>query len=562
MSRLHPLLLIVICGLASSSSLAQLSAPSAPARTDRVDRVVVFSDRAEVMRTVTVTCTQGTAAATFARLPATVDVRTIRGETDGDGAVVGVSLQRVAVTESLDARVAALQHELLALDTQLASSRRAQADDDERQRSLASYGPWFRQAIGEELRQPKPDVARFEELLSMLTSETQTSSSARIARQATERRLGRERERVLAHLRRLEQHHSEPSPSVSAVVAVDCGRDLSPTVRLAYVVPQASWHPEYDLRFALAAGGGEPGGGKGKALDGKVGEGTAALTVAGVIRQASGEDWTDVEVWLSTAKPTLGGEAPLPNPLWVRGGPDVSTKTLVQAQEERAADLQRGGNAAADTASGAVLEDGGKAFVLKLPRRVTIIADGRPSWFPVDELTTKARASLVAVPALSPSVYQVASLSNPAAFPLLEGVVHVHRGRTFVGDDQIEFSAPGEPIEISLGIDDEIWLDRQDILSIQKEAGFFGSDQTIAQAWRTILRNRSDRDVVVELREQIPVSKNADIKVQIEQKATSPGFSVDAVRGHLTWKVSLKKAATETRDLAFGIAFPKDWIVN
>lgn len=553
MSRVHHSLILVVGSLVSSLSSSSMRAEPAAARAgEQIDRVVVFADRAEVTRRVSVACTNGTAAATFPRLPATVDTRTVRGEVDGDGAVVGVSLQSVALTESLDARVAALQKDLLALETQLEASRRAQLDDDERQRSMASYGPWFRQAIGEELRQPKPDVARFEELLSMLTNESQTSSSSKVARQAKERRLGRERERVLARLRRLEPHTSEPSPSLSAVVAVTCGRDTTPSVRLAYVVPQASWHPEYDLRFTPAGSGGS----------GKVGEGSAALTIASVIGQSSGEDWVDAEVWLSTAKPALGGEAPQPNPLWIRGGPDERTKTLVQAEEERAADLQRGGNATANAAQGAALEDGGKAFVLKLPRRVTIVADGRPSWFPIDELSTKARSSLVAVPALSPSVYQVASFSNPAAFPLLEGVVHVHRGRTFVGDDRLEFKAPGEPIELSLGVDDELWLDRQDILAIQKEAGFLSGDQTIAQAWRTLLKNRSDRDVVVELREQIPVSKNADIKVTIEEKGTSPGFVVDAVRGHLTWKVSLKKGATESRDLAFGIAFPKDWIVN
>jgi uncharacterized protein (TIGR02231 family) len=547
MSRLHhthtPLTILAALSL-SSSVLAQPAAP----KGERVDRVVVFADRAEVQRTVTATCAAGAASATFSRLPDSVDPRTLRGEASGDAVVVGVSTTAVVEEENLDERVRALQQEIRALDDKLAASQRAQADDDERQRSIGSYGSWFRSVVGEELRQPKPDVARFEQLLTMMTTESQTASSTRVARQAEQRTLSRQRERLLNRLARLNQGLAGTARNTGAVVSVRCGSDATPTVRLAYVVPAARWSPEYDLRFTGPAGR-------------KVGEGSAVLTVAGVITQSSGEDWSDAEIWLSTAKPKLGGEAPLPNPLYVRGGPDDSGKTLVQAQEERAADLKAGrGNAA--TVKSATLDDGGKAFVLKLPRRVTVRADGRPYWFPVDDLTTKAKSSLVAVPALSPYVYQVAAWSNPAAFPLIEGTVHVYRGRTFVGDATLEYRAPGEPIELSLGLDEEIMLERQDILHMNREAGFFSGDKTIAQSWRTILHNRSEGDVTVELREQIPVSKNADIKVDIEPKITTAGYGLDTVRGHLTWKVTLKKGAKEQRDLAFAIALPKDWTVN
>jgi len=545
MSRLHHTPLLIAAALALSSS--SVRAQAAP-KGERIDRVVVFADRAEVSRAAPATCRDGAASVTFSRLPDSVDPRTLRGEASGDAIVVGVSTTAVIEEENLDERVRALQQEIRALDDQLAASQRAQADEDERQRSVGSYGTWFRSVVGEELRQPKPDVARFEQLLSMMTAESQTASSSRVARQAEQRRLSRMRERLVNRLARLQQDLSGTARNTGAVVSVRCGGDASPTVRLAYVVPSARWAPEYDLRFT---------GPTGK----KVGDGSAVLTVAGVISQSSGEDWDDVEIWLSTAKPKLGGEAPLPNPIYVRGVPDESEKTLVQAQEERAADLKAGrGNVA--TVKSAQLDDGGKAFVLKLPRRVTVRADGRPYWFPVDDLTTKARSSLVAVPALSPYVYQVASWANPAAFPLIEGTVHVYRGRTFVGDATLEYRAPGEPIELSLGLDEEIMLERQDILHMQKEAGFFSDDKSIAQSWRTILHNRSEGDVVVELREQIPVSKNADIKVQIEQKATTAGYGLDGVRGHLTWKVTLKKGAREERDLAFAIALPKDWAVN
>jgi len=511
-----------------------------------IERVVVFGDRAEVTRTATARCTAGSAAVVFSGLPDAIDARTLRGEADGDAVFVGVSTQTTELLESLDEEVKKLVKDIEVLDDKLKLLARAQQDEDERSAAWQSYGPWARTLISEDLRQTKPDIGRWEQLLTQLSSESSSSSSARVARDAEVRSLQRQRERLDNRLQRL--NPSAAPRNVTATVAVRCGSQASPVVRLSYVVPGARWNPEYDLRFTGPA-------------KQKTGDGKAALTVAGVVTQSSGEDWVDVEVWLSTSKPRLGGEAPLPNVIYVRGQPEDKQKTLVQAQEQRADDLKagaKGGSAAA----GAELEDGGKAFVLKLPRRVTVRADGRPYWFPVDEVTTNAKSQLVAVPNLSPWVFQAVNLNNPTSYPLMEGVVHVFRGATFVGNANLAYRAPGEAIELSLGIDEEVALERKDLMNQKKEAGFFSGSQKIAQAYRTILHNRSDQDVTVEIREQVPVSKTADITVTIESDKTAAGYTFDKLRGHLKWQVSMKKGATEKRDVGFTIALPKEWAVQ
>ncbi len=510
-----------------------------------VERVVVFADRAEVTRKEVAKCVGGSAAVEFDGLPDAIDERTLRGEADGDAVFVGVSTKTTELVESLDAQVKKLQDEIQLLDDQIGVLEKAQIDDDERFNTWASYGGWFVTLISEDLRQPKPDIGRWDTLLSTMTTEALTASNARVARDAERRNLERKRERLQNRLARLSP--SAAPANITALVAVRCGSSTSPTVRLSYVVPGANWHPEYDLRFT----------GPAKA---KTGAGKAVLTVAGVVTQSSGEDWNDVEIWLSTAKPRLGGEAPLPNPIYVYGQEETKQKTLVQAQEDRAADLQTGASGGKAAAS-ADLDDGGKAFVLKLPKRVTVKADGRPYWFPVDDTGANATSALVAFPALSPQVFQTVSLVNPAAYPLIEGTVHVFRGATFVGDEQLPYKAPGEAIELSLGLDEEVALERKDLLQQKREAGLFSGSQTLAQAWRTILHNRSDQDVVVEIREQIPVSKSADIKVELKSDETTAGYSLDKVRGHLKWQVAMKKGANEKRDVSFVIAVPKEWAV-
>ena len=534
---------VVVATLFSQHARAQ---PQLVAPPIVVERVVVFADRAEVTRVITARCEGGAAAAVFAGLPESIDPRTLRGDVDGDATAVGVSSSRTVLRESLDERVRTLGAEVLSLSEELAALHRAAADDEERLASVQSYGTYFRALAVEEMRQPKPDAGRWDELLNYLETESNAALTRQVARDAEIRTLTRKHERTRA---RVSQFSAGSAPSnLVATVAVRCGSSSTPKVRLSYVVPGATWNPEYDLRFTPPA-------------KTKTGEGSAVLTVAGVVTQSSGEDWIDAELWLSTAKPALGGEAPLPNPIYVSGHPDEKTKTLVQAQEHRP-DALKAGSSVSGGAQGAVLQDGGKAFVLKLPSKVTVRADGRPYWFPVDDLKTKASSSLVAVPSLSPYVFQVAAFSNPASFPLMAGKIHVFRGPTFVGDESIAYRAPGEPLEVSLGIDEEIALERKDLVKEDKDGGFFSGEKTIGQAWRTILRNRSEGDVTVEIREQVPVTKTADVVVTIESQKTTPGYTLDKVRGHLRWKTPIKRNASEQRDLAFTIALPKEWQVQ
>ena len=532
--------------LAAAPVQAQTPPTSAAAASSKIARVVVFADRAEVTRTATARCEGGTASVRFTALPDSIDPRTLRGEADGDVVVVGVSTETTELVEALDAQVQQLTDQIRELDDAIARVQREQADDNERITTIASYRNVFRTLVGEDLRKEKPDVSRWEQLLTFIQSESVATSTARVQRDATIRDLSRRRERLSNRLERL--NPSDAPSNVTATVAVQCGSSTSPVVRLAYVVPAASWHPEYDLRFTPPS-------------KTKTGDGTAVLTVAGVVTQSSGEDWTDAVISLSTAKPRLGGEAPLPNPITVYGQPEDKQKTLVQAQEHRADDLKAGATSPT-AAAGASLQDGGKAFVLTLPNKVTVRADGRPYWFPVDDVSAKAKSSLVAVPNLSPYVFQVVALNNPAAYPLMEGTVHVFRGNTFVGDEQLVYRAPGEPIELSLGIDEEVALERIDLQQQQREAGFLSGNQSIVHGYRTILHNRSGQYVVVEVREQVPVSKSADIKVTVDNAKTTTGYGFDPVRGHLKWNVGLQKSAKQERDIAFTIALPKEWAVR
>src|SRR5262249_37391761 len=75
------------------------------------------------------------------------------------------------------------------------------------------------------------------------------------------------------------------------------------TLRVSYTVRGARWSPVYDARLDTGKGGRKP------ALD---------LVRRAQIVQTTGEDWTDVQLAVSTVRTARGGNAPELRPLIVR----------------------------------------------------------------------------------------------------------------------------------------------------------------------------------------------------------------------------------------------------
>jgi uncharacterized protein (TIGR02231 family) len=513
-----------------------------------IDSVVVFADRARVTRTRPARCEQGKARALFDRLPPALDARTLRGDVREPAEVIGVTSDAVSVERAVDARVRALidEQRRIAADIRDAEAKKgalaAELDD------VGAYTGLFSATVAEEVRNPKPDTATWEKTLDALRARRARADARGRELDVALRALHLSEDRVGRQLAALGGVGDAARAYRTAAVSVDCHALDEVTVILSYVVPGATWQPEYDLDFTPRGRGA------------KVGAGTARLTVGAVVRQASGEDWRDVKLALSTARPRLGAEAPLPAPLVIDGCEQRRDKVLVQAQERRE-QIAAGGTGGEPPRgpSAATLDDKGNAFVLTLPHRVTVAADGRPVWSPVDVVQAEAAAKLVAVPKLDEHVYQIVALKNPAAYPLLEGRVRSYRGGSYVGDAQLRYRGVGEPLEVSLGIDDELKVERKVMDAQEKDPTFLSSTKRIVHTFRIALANRAVGTEVVELRESIPVSKNDAVRVELLDKRTSPGYALDRERGFITWSVPLESGEQRSVDLGYGIRLPESW---
>lgn len=526
--------------LATSAVLGLHAEAKAASDAGQIDTVVVYGDRAQVTREKVVTCKNGEANTTFFPLPVSMAQDTIKAHAHGKAEAIGtvVSRRNLAADEE-DARLKAAREKLETLSAQMRTVRDAQARDKARLQALRGYEEQVRDDIAEASRDGKPNARRWTAALDTVRKERIAAAERAAEHKQALRRLRAEQHVVEQELQLLSTRLSEEGMAVDVAVACTAGRTK---VQVSYVVPGATWRPEYDVRYKGAIGK----------------NGTVDVTVSAVVQQQTGEDWNGATLVLSSAQPWLGLSAPKPRRLTVVGGPDKSGKVLVHGHERRD-NLKAGNGGGKSGPTAAALQDGGQSVTLTLPRRVSVQSDGRPYWMPVDNLRTKASAGLVAVPKRSDHVYQVVRFQNPAAYPLLAGRAHMHRAGGYVGDVSLRHFGPGEPIELSLGIDEELKVKRKSLIDRRESARFLSQNQRLKQAFEVTIENQKTQTVHVELRENLPVSEMKEIGVTLLPKKTTSGYAHDKKRGMLTWKLTVKSGARATVNLGYDIKLPKDW---
>ncbi|MBL9020510.1 MAG: mucoidy inhibitor MuiA family protein [Myxococcales bacterium] len=303
-----------------------------------------------------------------------------------------------------------------------------------------------------------------------------------------------EAQRIVAELARLESRiktAEAEAGDLSARLVIDVLAEaaVDVTLSISYVVPGAAWRPYHRAVLARAAG-------------------RVDWTTTACVWQATGEDWTEVELTCSLERPSLGVEPPelTDDELYARRRPETVT---VEAREQ---DVQTTGLGAGPLQVPGI-DDGGLGLTLSAPR-TTVKSDGLPHRVPVGGFTAPAQLSLVAIPLRSPWVHLRARIVNVSQAPLLAGPVDLVMSSGYVGRAEIGFVAPGEKFYLGFGPESELRVHRTETRE-RDEAGLLGgwNVQTVRVAVR--VSNLGTERRQIDVTERIPISEVEQVDVQV-----------------------------------------------
>ncbi|MEU6375041.1 DUF4139 domain-containing protein [Streptomyces sp. NPDC046909] len=190
--------------------------------------------------------------------------------------------------------------------------------------------------------------------------------------------------------------------------------------------------------------------------------------------------------------------------------------------------------------------------------RVDVPSDGTWRTVTVTEIPVGLRTEYVCVPAVEQRVYQTLVLSNATDQALLAGPVEVGVDDDFVLTAALPTLAPGGVRRMGLGPAEGIQVTRRTSLK-ESTAGLRSNVTVLDHGVHVELANRLARPVTVEVREQVPVTSDADVRIEERADWTVPqdGDGPDHFTpGTRVWRVDLPAAGTAARHGGYEIRIP------
>jgi uncharacterized protein (TIGR02231 family) len=319
-------------------------------------------------------------------------------------------------------------------------------------------------------------------------------------------------------------------------------------VGYTYISTEAGWSPQYEAKADLNTS-------------------KVDLNYFASIWQSTGEDWTDANVEISTAKPFVYGNLPDLTAWYL----DVYTPRLYMPRNKSALDEFRAprvmmeketdsvsvGNLLKET----VVKEENTSFSFVLPRKVDIVSDGQPHRVSIAKYNADAKYTWFTIPKLVQNAFLKAAMKNPFSFPLLSGPISVFSDQKLVGTASVnETILPEGEMELSLGIDEGIKIERKLLKKYTDYAGVLKKETTVYFEYTIEITNGKNKEITLDLNDQFPVSRNEKIKVEIE--APKGGEATVNEEGKITWNITIAQGAKKSIPVKFNISYPKDVTIS
>ena len=517
-----------------------------------VRSVTLYRGRAAVTRSGTVDLNQGLYQMRVGPLPETADLDSVRARLGSGARLLDVRTETVALPapSSDNPRV---REALAAVDVaklRMADLGRRSANNAAAQKTLDSIAAKAAsdasQAIGAGL-----DPEKLRAQLAFIETERDRLTTAALALADESRRATGE---LQAAERRLAEAGGAPPNERFALVSIAVPQGGAVEMHVTYLVSRASWQPAYAVR-------GEPDAG------------ALSLEFDAIVRQATGEEWKDVALVLSTAQPAQaanpGEIEPLylnlyePEPMMGTAGPGGISGGLgggfgapaptVGAPMDSSAGYERDEAAKSLerlSADAAVFSEG-PAVEYRLPRTMSAPSDAAVERRTrVATIDAKPTYSLVARPVVERDVYLRARFRNDSGYLLLSGDARMYLGADSIGRTQLAETPVGGEVELWFGKEPRVTVEREILAKSQSESGVFSKSSEINRSYRVSLVNTLTRAVDIEVWDRMPVSQNAAAKVELRE--VSPALATDEPytrdekpQGILKWRLTLPARATD-----------------
>jgi uncharacterized protein (TIGR02231 family) len=515
-----------------------------PVKTEIV-AVTVYPDQARITRQGQVEVLPSTVALAIAPLPAVLQPQSIQAYVQGTAQVVlqKPDLQELPLTVPSQLDKEALTQQLHQVDKAFRDCKDTLSGLRHQQAFLEALSTQSASSLAQRLAQASTGIQEVAQFLEFFEQTYQRLARAIAAQEHLKQALDHQLQQARQALQQQATASAQPNYRVVLPIQVETPGSLE--IRLVYDVAQAQWTPVYDVRV-------------------DTNHPLLRVDCLAEIQQNTSEPWSNADIQVSTATPAQPAAIPHTSPLSIqpqmkkrapereqRPERDIKSRSRVLEDTYRMLGALPGSELTTSMVEAASLGNpnvhpASAIIGFSATTSVEIPSDGQPHRILVGQRHLQGQFTYLALPQHHRAPYLCAKLINPPEKgPLLSGPVHLFRASGYVGEVSLNYVAPGEPFQLSLGLDERVTIQRE---LIAKETR--GEGQCIElRTYRLLICNPFSYPIEITVLEQIPISCTEDITVNL---VTADPPATVSQEGQCEWAMQLD--AQETAHLYYQYA--------
>lgn len=325
-------------------------------------------------------------------------------------------------------------------------------------------------------------------------------------------------------------------PSGNIILQVSSTTASSVTIDCKYIVNNAGWNPLYNLRS--------------KGITENV-----QLSYNANIYQNTGVDWDDASIIVSTGNPSQNNNRPILNPLYAGFYQERNYDKDMKSSEEIIVTNMGylAGKVAGVQVDRATVSENQLSIDFNISGKQTILSDGKENLVALKNYDMTTEYIYHTVPKLDKSVFLIARISDWTKYNLIPGKANIFFEGAFVGTSQINPAVTIDSLMISMGLDNSIVVERTPIKEFASSK-FIGSNKKETFGYDLIVKNKKSVPIKIEISDQIPVSQEKGIQVELDEKGTAE-YTSDT--GKLIWTLTVPSGQSKKEQFIYSVKYPK-----
>lgn len=268
--------------------------------------------------------------------------------------------------------------------------------------------------------------------------------------------------------------------------------------------------------------------------------------------QNTGVDWDNLKITLATGNPIASGSHSVLSAWVISPKENEKRKQRYRALSKEVSSTYgwaANGNALPSQVSNLTFSE------FNIVQKYSVLSGEKPVRMLIDQNTLPATYEYYCAPKRSNSVHLLANISGWEKLSLIPGKANIYFDNTYVGNSYINPRTSDDTLEISLGQDQNISVQREKIENKCKTSTL-GLSKKHARAYKINIKNNRLEPIQIRIVDQIPISTNDKIKITVEKNEDG---KLDVETGILEWEFKIPAGDLKTTIFEFEVKHPRKY---